>query len=201
MARGAGDRRGVQRPCVSRVVLVHAATGLSLWTLQPDPSADVLYILAMNLALWGSWAALAPLVFALGRRYRFDRHGWRRAALVHVPMSLLVTAGHIAFVASARFALQMSWDLDVAWAPSCAKHSFARSTSSSRSTGRWSAASTRSTTTENDGSGISTRPNCRRGSSRRSCWPSSAQLHPHFLFNTQHAISALVHRAPDKPTP
>ncbi|MGQ0736639.1 MAG: hypothetical protein ACT4QD_23675 [Acidobacteriota bacterium] len=34
------------------------ATGLSLWSLQPDASANIAYILAMNVVLWCGVAGL-----------------------------------------------------------------------------------------------------------------------------------------------
>jgi signal transduction histidine kinase len=174
------------------------ATGRSLWTLQADPSADLLYILAMNVALWGSWAAIAPLVFGLSRRYRFDRQGWRRAALVHVPMSVVVTAGHLAFVASARFVLQSQWGLDVRWTPLVTEAFFR--TFDFELPIYWALVGCQHALDyyrerrqrDLDAAQLQTRL------VEAQLLALQRQLHPHFLFNTLHAISALVHGAPDR---
>jgi signal transduction histidine kinase len=174
------------------------ATGLSLWTLQPDPSADLPYIVSMNLALWGSWALLAPLVFALSRRFRFDRHGWRRAALVHLPMSCLITAGHIVFVGSARYLLQTLWGLEVAWAP-LVREAFFRTLDFELPV-YWALVGCQHALDyyrerrqrDVDAAQLQTRL------VEAQLLALQHQLHPHFLFNTLHAISALVHRSPDK---
>src|SRR5688572_140853 len=83
-----------------------AIYGLSRWTLRPDTTAIFPYLVLMNLAMWTGYALWTPAIFWLGRRFNFDRHGWKLAAAVHVPASLLITAAHLTFVALLRYYLQ-----------------------------------------------------------------------------------------------
>jgi len=83
-----------------------AIYGLSRWTLRPDTTAIFPYLVLMNLAMWTGYALWTPAIFWLGRRFRFDRRGWKSAAAVHVPASLLITATHLTMVALLRFYLQ-----------------------------------------------------------------------------------------------
>ena len=193
--------------CISVAYSVFAAlvsfwfstvTGLSLWSLQQDSTANFTYILAINLVVWAGWAPFAPLAFWLGRRFRFDRHGWKRATAVHVPASLLVTSAHLVMVGSARYLLQRSIGIEGVWSASVADAVFrsldfelpvywmfvgaqhaidyyrqvrARELRTARLEARLMAAQLQTL---------------------------QQQLHPHFLFNTLHAISSLIHRDPDK---
>jgi signal transduction histidine kinase len=173
-------------------------TGHSLWSLQPDASTRFSYILLMNLAVWGSWALFAPLAFMLGRRFPFERSGWRRALAVHVVAALVVTCGHIVFVATARFALQTLWGVAAEWGPSV-RDAFFRTLDFELPV--YFALI-----------GLQHAVDYYRESRRREVAAAhletrlveaqlealQRQLHPHFLFNTLHAISALVHRDPDR---
>ena len=174
------------------------ATGLSLWSLQPDASTSFAYILTMNLALWSSWALFAPLVFGLGRRYRFDRQGWRRALLVHAPASLLVTSAHIVLVASARFALQTLWGVHAAWQWNVYDALFR--TLDFEMPVYWALVGLQHAI---DYHGEARAREVRAAQLETRLVEAQLstlqqQLHPHFLFNTLHAISALVHRDPEK---
>ena len=175
-----------------------AIYGLSRWTLKPDTAAIFPYLVLMNLAMWTGYALWAPAIFWLGRRFRFDRRGWRSAIAVHVPASFLITALHLAFVGTLRFYLQglrggtpdlsmtisdaffrtLDQILPVYWALIGLQHAMdyyrqarAREVRSARLETRLMASQLQAL---------------------------QQQLHPHFLFNTLHAISTLVHRDPDK---
>jgi two-component system, LytTR family, sensor kinase len=174
------------------------ATGLSLWTLQPDASTNFTYILAINVVIWTGWALFAPLVFELARRFRFDRKGWRRALLVHVPMSVLVTSAHITLGATGRVALQKLWGVDATW-QGAVYDAFFRTldfelpvywalVGLQHAIDYYREVRARETKTAQ----LETRL------VEAQLQALQRQLHPHFLFNTLHAISALVHRDPDK---
>jgi hypothetical protein len=48
---------------------------------------------AVALADWYLWALLTPLVVRLARRFRFDRRRWPGSLMVHIPASLVCSAG------------------------------------------------------------------------------------------------------------
>jgi two-component system LytT family sensor kinase len=175
-----------------------ALYGLSRWTLKPDTPAIFPYLVLINLVMWVGFALWAPLIFKLGRRFRFDRQGWKRAVAVHVPASIVITATHLAIVGTWRYYLQgvrggdpqwlqtvadaffrtVDQTLPVYWAIIGLQHAVeyarqarARAVRSARLEARLIASQLQAL---------------------------QQQLHPHFLFNTLHAISALVHRDPDK---
>lgn len=52
-------------------------------------------IFLWTLADWYLWAALAPLILSLARRYRFERRHWGRALLVHLPAAVLFALLHL----------------------------------------------------------------------------------------------------------
>jgi len=41
------------------------------------------YLLALNVRYWYAWAVLVPGILWMARRYRFERHTRRRAAVMH----------------------------------------------------------------------------------------------------------------------
>ena len=173
-------------------------TGLSLWSLKPDSTANFTYILAINLVVWGGWAPLAPIAFWLGRRFRFDRDGWRRALAVHVPASLIVTSLHLVMTGTARYLLQGSIGMDGVWSASVID-AFFRSldfelpiywmfVGVQHAIDYYRQVRARELRTA--------RLETRLMESQLQAL--QQQLHPHFLFNTLHAISTLVHRDPEK---
>jgi two-component system LytT family sensor kinase len=175
-----------------------AVYGLSRWTLRPDTTAIFPYLVLMNLAMWTGYALWTPVIFWLGRRFYFDRRGWKRAIAVHVPASVLITAAHLTLVGVVRYYLQalrggtpefwmsifdaffrtLDQILPVYWAIIGLQHAIdyyrqarSRELRSARLETRLVASQLQAL---------------------------QQQLHPHFLFNTLHAISTLVHRDPDK---
>lgn len=54
--------------------------------------------LLAGLPEWYSWAALTPLVFSLGRRFRLERRQWLRAALFHLVCGTAVALADLALV-------------------------------------------------------------------------------------------------------
>ncbi len=175
-----------------------AIYGLSRWTLRPDTTAIFPYLVLMNLAMWTGYALWTPAIFWLGRRFNFDRRGWKLAIAVHVPASLLITAGHLTFVALLRYYLQglrggtpdlsttisdaffrtVDQVLPVYWALiglQKSNHYYRQARAREVRTAR-----------------LETRLMASQLQALQQ------QLHPHFLFNTLHAISTLIHRDPDK---
>src|SRR5688572_26025175 len=175
-----------------------ALYGLSRWTLKPDTTAIFPFLVLMNLVTWVGYAMWIPAIFWLGRRFRFDRQGWWRALLVHGPASLVITSVHLAYVGTTRWFLQgvrggdpelmttifdaffrtVDQTLPVYWAIIGLQHAVdyyrqarAREVRAARLEARLMESQLQAL---------------------------QQQLHPHFLFNTLHAISTLVHRDPEK---
>ena len=175
-----------------------AIYGLSRWSLRPDTTAIFPYLILMNLAMWTGFMLWAPAIFWLGRRFRFDRQGWKTAIAVHLPASLLITATHLALIGALRFYLQtlrggspvlsnaivdsffrtLDQFMMVYWALVGLQHAVdnyfqarAREVRSARLEARLMESQLQAL---------------------------QQQLQPHFLFNTLHAISTLVHRDPER---
>lgn len=175
-----------------------AIYGLSRWTLQPDTTAIFPYLIVMNLAMWTGYALWTPAIFWLGRRFYFDRRGWKKAIAIHVPASLMITAIHLALVGALRWYLQtlrggapalqttifdsffrtLDQILPVYWALIGLQHAVDYYRQARVKEVRSARLETRLMESQ--------------------LQALQQQLHPHFLFNTLHAISTLVHRDPDK---
>ena len=175
-----------------------AIYGLSRWTLRPDTTAIFPYVVLMNLAMWTGYILWTPAIFWLGRRFRFDRDRWKLAVAVHVPASVLITATHLSLVGLLRFYLQgvrggspiltntildaffrtLDQVLMLYWALIGLQHAVDYYRQARVKEVR------------------SARLEARLMESQLQAL--QQQLHPHFLFNTLHAISTLVHRDPDK---
>jgi two-component system, LytTR family, sensor kinase len=175
------------------------STGLSRWTMLPaGPARSYLNLLAIGVVTWCGWALLAAGVFALGRRFPFGRSAWPLALAVHAVASIAVATALVAVVASVRVVLQRWWGLSPVWWDSVHEAFFrtidfhvpiywallglqhavdyhrevrARDVAAARLETRLVEAQLQAL---------------------------HRQVHPHFLFNTLHAISALVHRDPDR---
>ena len=175
-----------------------AVYGLSRWTLRPDTTAIFPFLVLINLFTWVGYVMWTPAIFWLGRRFRFDRQHWLVALPVHVAASLIITSLHLALVGGFRFYLQglrggdpdlsytiaeaffrtVDLELPVYWAIIGLQHAVdyyrqarARELRAARLEVRLVQSQLQAL---------------------------QQQLHPHFLFNTLHAISTLVHRDPDK---
>src|SRR5688500_18241161 len=64
--------------------------GLSRWSEKPDTPAIFPFLILINLVTWVGYALWIPLIFWLGRRFRFGRDKWKEAIAVHVPASLVI---------------------------------------------------------------------------------------------------------------
>ena len=175
-----------------------AIYGISRWTLKPDTTAIFPFLVLINLVQWVGYALWVPVIFWLGRRFRFDRHGWMRALAVHAPASLLITSVHLAVVGLWRYYLQgvrggdpalvntildaffrtVDQTLPVYWAIIGLQHAVDYYRQARAREVRAARLETRLIESQ--------------------LQALHQQLHPHFLFNTLHAISSLVHRDPDK---
>jgi signal transduction histidine kinase len=165
---------------------------VSLFT-EREPSFP--HLLALNITYWYAWAVLVPGILWTARRYPFERHTWRRAAGVHTIGVIVFTFAHAVLTVSARvqiaktmavpatswlvefqrlFFLNFDWEMMTYWAIVGLSHAmeFHRE-SKERSL---AAAQLQTRLAEAQLQAL------------------QSQLHPHFLFNTLHTISALMHR-------
>ncbi len=114
--------------------------------------------------------------------------------------SVVVTTAHLVLGRDAAlYAAGTAWGLRrICVVDGRPTRSSAPSIRSCRFTGRSSGCSTPLTITASRASAKCGRRSSRRGSIEAQLQALQQQLHPHFLFNTLHAISTLVHREPDK---
>ena len=172
--------------------------GLSRWSQKPDTTAIFPFLVLINLVTWVGYALWIPLIFWLGRRFRFGRDGWKEALAVHGPASLVITTVHLMMVGGCRYYLQgvrggspelfttlldaffRSFDqtLPLYWTTIGLQHAMDYSRQARAREVRAARLETRLIESQ--------------------LQALHHQLHPHFLFNTLHAISSLVHHDPDK---
>jgi two-component system LytT family sensor kinase len=171
---------------------------LTTLDINDKMNVQVWRLLVLNLAYWYVPAALTSVIFRIAHRFRIDATGWRRALAVHAPAALCFSVIHLVAMFTVRamlwpgrmFTSYRSWaniqrsyltNLDwalmtystivgVSYALGYYRESRARAIRAAQLETRLAEA--RLKTLE-------------------------AELQPHFLFNTLHAISTLVHTQPD----
>ena len=167
---------------------------VSLFT-ERDPSFVML--LGLNVTYWYAWAVLVPGMLWMARRYRFGRHTWPKAAAMHALAVIAFTFAHAVLTIAMRvpiqsyfdrpagflasfqelFFLYFDWEMMTYWAIVGLSHAI----------DFHNEAQERELTTAQ----LQTRL------AEASLQSLQRQLHPHFLFNTLHTISALMHRDPE----
>ncbi len=153
-------------------------------------------LLALNVTYWYAWAVLVPGILWLARRHRFVWNTWKRSLAAHAVGVLVFTFLHAVITVSCRvpiaasfgtarsmtwwqafqelFFLNFDWEMMTYWAVVGLSHALDFYHESQEQ--RVAAAQ------------LGTRLAEARLQTLQS------QLHPHFLFNTLHTISALMHR-------
>ena len=210
MALDAGRRRpdSVEMPPSSRriafLLTAGVSTALGLFSAllaynyvtyireRPQPFT---ILLALNTTYWWAWAVLVPGILWMARRYRFARNEWRRSAAAHAVSVVAFTAAHAALAVSARVVIMRSFEgRDVDWW-SYFQEMFFFNFDFQMGT-YWAVV------------GLSLAISYHREAQARALAEAELQtrlvearlkslqqqLHPHFLFNTLHTISALMHR-------
>jgi signal transduction histidine kinase len=153
------------------------------------------HLLALNMTYWYAWALLVPGMLYLARRYRFERHSWRKAAVIHPCAVIVFVLVHAVLTVSVRsalatpfgmslgswgmefqrlFFLNFDWEMMTYWTVVGLSHAL----------DYHGEAQERALTTAH----LETRL------AEAQLQALQRQLHPHFLFNTLHTISALMHR-------
>jgi two-component system LytT family sensor kinase len=189
---------------VSARLVIGVATVLGLFSsfqsynyvlLFTERKPQMWHVLALNFTFWYAWALLVPVVLWLARRYRFERSSWRRSAAVHAVGLVAVIFAHAVITVSVRepliawfgwrsprwwsqfqelFFLNFDWEMMIYWAIVGLSHALHYH----------SQAQERALTAAQ----LQTRL------AEAQLQALQRQLHPHFLFNTLHTISALMHR-------
>jgi two-component system LytT family sensor kinase len=173
------------------------ATGTALWTLEADPSATFSYVMLMNQIYWVSWAALTPAIFWFADKYPLSSTTWKRRIPGHVLAGSAFVFAHATVVGTGRSWLQAAYGMDTVWW-AWVQQQFLRTydwelTYYAAAVGvrhalvYYQAARDR----EVEAAQLETRL------IEAQLQALQRQLQPHFLFNTLHAISALVRRNPD----
>ncbi len=164
-------------------------------SLFTDRETPFYILLALNVTYWYAWAVLVPGMLWMARRYRFGRQNWKRAAAMHALGVLAFTATHAVLTISSRvwilrafdgraldwwmsfrelFFLQFDWEMMTYWAIIGLSHAIDFHRESQER--------------ELASAQLETRL------AEAQLQALQRQLHPHFLFNTLHTISALMHR-------
>ena len=171
---------------------------LTALNINDKMNVDVARLLALNLAYWYVPAALTSPVFRLAHRFRIDTCGWLQALTVHALAALMFSVLHLASMMGVRallwpgrmFRAYASWtslqdmylrNLD--WA----LMTYSTIVGLSYALGYYQESQARAIGAAN--------LEARLAQARLRTL--EAELHPHFLFNTLHAISTLVHTQPD----
>ncbi len=172
-------------------------TGRALWTLESDASASFSYVMVINQIYWNSWALLTPAIFACARRWPITPDRWIRTVLLHVGVGSAFVAAHALIAASGRVWLQRMYVMDVTWWHSVQEHALRtydwELTYYIAAAGIWHALHFRSEAAARQARAT----DLELALVRAQLLVLQRQLHPHFLFNTLHVISAFVRRKPD----
>jgi two-component system LytT family sensor kinase len=165
---------------------------VSFFSEQEQPFS---VLLALNLSYWYAWALLVPFMLWMARRFRFERHGWVKSVAAHLCGVLVATFAHAMvwvtarvfimqwmaerevewwLVVRERFFLYFDWEMMAYWAIIAVSHAVDYHRESQERAVTAAQLQTRLAEAQ--------------------LQALQRQLHPHFLFNTLHTISALMHR-------
>ena len=191
-------RYGVPWPLVLLVASVLGIVSTTLaWQLTMSLERTATYfrwLVVLNCAYWYTWAGFTPSIVWLSQRFRFERQGLIRALAVHLPAVLIFSLAHIGVMQGAQWwlvtseggvypwwpqaqraaLLNLDWEMMTYWAIVGLSHALLYYRESRDRELRASQLETRLVEAQ-----LKTL---------------QQQLHPHFLFNTLNAISALMHR-------
>ncbi len=173
------------------------ATGRALWTLQADPSASFSYVMLMNQVYWNAWALLTPAIFLAARRYPITRDRWIAGIALHLAIGSAFVVVHSVMASSGRVWLQTWYGMQVSW-PGAVRDHLLRTydwelTYYAAAAGVWHALYFRGDAQRRAAQAAE----LELALVRAQLVALQRQIHPHFLFNTLHVISAFVRRKPD----
>ena len=192
----ARPRYGLRWPLVVAVATLlgalSSALAVSFTRALGKPASNWMTLVALNATYWYVWALFTPSIVWLAQHFRFERQGLLRAFVIHVPSVAVFSFAHIAMMAGAqwwltapdqyswwaevkRSALQnFDWEMMTYWAIAGLSHAVLYYRESRDRALRASQLETELV-------------EARMAALQH-------QLQPHFLFNTLHAISTLMHK-------
>ena len=165
--------------------------------LYPSENPSVLLLLGLNLGYWYAWALLAPIAVATTRRFPVEKGKLLRSIPVHVLMLCILTVVHIGMFEWWRITLShLFWHgaMKTTWLSQVGKtilNNFDYEMMAYWAiVGAYSAVRYHGEAQERalKASRLDTQL------AEAQLQALQRQLHPHFLFNTLNAISALMHR-------
>jgi two-component sensor histidine kinase len=172
---------------------------LTTLNIKEPMNVEVWRLLVLNLAYWYVPAALTPLIFRIAHRFPIDSARWPRALGAHALAAGGFSVVHLACMVGVRAVLwpgiwspsygswiqgiQRMYLLNLDWA----LMTYAAIVGLSYALGYYRESQARAINAAH--------LEARLAEARLKTL--EAQLHPHFLFNTLHAISTLVHTQPD----
>lgn len=171
--------------------LISATQLMMSYSLRGD-SAPLLLLVQITFPTWYAWALLAPLIWVAARRFPLDGRGWLRSLPVHLALNVALAVAAVALVLGARRLLE----LPAARAPTA---ELVGSVHTSLLAYWAIVVLAHATRYYEEGRARALREaELSAQLSEARLHALQAQLHPHFLFNTMHAISAFVHDDPDR---
>jgi two-component system LytT family sensor kinase len=172
---------------------------LTALNINDKMDIEVWRLLVLNLAYWYVPAALTGTIFRLAHRFRVDTTGWPRALSIHALVAVLFSIVHLAGMLGVRAVLwpgrmfpgygswtsfaQRIYLTNLDWA----LMTYSAIVGLSYALGYYRESRAREINAAN--------LEARLAEARLKTL--EAELHPHFLFNTLHAISTLVHTQPE----
>jgi two-component system LytT family sensor kinase len=158
------------------------------------PAAYWRTLVILNTSYWYLWALFTPAIIWLSQHFRFERQGLWRAIIIHLPSVVLFSLTHIATMTGVQWwfarqegrafwwwsevqrsaLLNFDWEMMTYWTIVGLSHAVLYYRESRDRAVRTSQLETLLVEAQ--------------------LKALQQQLHPHFLFNTLHAISALMHR-------
>jgi two-component system LytT family sensor kinase len=183
-------RWGLILGCWAVVGLAYSSHLYVYHNLQGEPTTW-LFQLAEAFADFGVWAALTPLILFLARRFPLGARTWPLALLAHVPAALLVSLVQVALHAVLDMGF-IHWNWTGEDMARGFRQLFARTyhfgllvyfavVAVQQAMAYYEAQAVRASRLE-------------ARLARAELEALKMQLHPHFLFNTLHAVSALMRR-------
>ncbi len=170
-----------------------------LTVFSKGASPDWFTLATLNFTYWYAWALFTPAIVWLARQFRFERQAWRKSLPVHLAGTTVFTIAHVAVMTSVRWWLWLGEPMGTFVWPQSFKMTLLQYFDWASIT-YWAIV------------GLSLSAIYYHESQDRALKASQletrlveAQLHtlqrqlqPHFLFNTLHAISTLMHKDVDQ---